>query len=831
MRRLSLNSTFQRTFLYLVVALILFNGICVIVSPEFSLNALFRYIVSRGPDAEKTAAAPCPKMSIQPALYPRLSDESLACRPHIQSEKACAYTARAYASHPSLRDCPELPYELCTVSEKVPARGNYTYASLTISCDMSLCDLEKPMFIEMMNPSDGRMTRASIPMGANDSTVERYVLEYAEKARTADLNFLYLNCTGLYTRAKISQLLTFLPALPRSVKETRKERVNVNVVLIDSLSRAHFYRSLPKTVEFLRKKNVDPDFPAHVFEYELFQAVHGHTHQSEHALFSGSLYPHAWNSKQRAATPVGLQILYGVFKDAGFQTMFLDDLCWKAVYGIVTKVKSYSWRSLLSKMKTTNIDTRGITEASCKLLAEKGKHDLPFFDNKQHQLCFNGHHQHEYLFDYLTRYIDITRSPGSKPLFSYTSTHVSHDEVGLRVQSVDKHLKDFINTLSRKKNTISFLFADHGNTYTPYQVKFLEGRQEMYHPMMVVVLPKKLARKFGRNIVRNLTTNQHRLFNMFDFRASLVALANYDGKSELDPAGLFGHISRHRTCRDVAMTEAAICLCRTRKTVELDPADEFILSEFAVGELNNKIQRALSKSRISLRNSTAGLPVLFGACQRLRIRKVTNIVQESQPEGLLATSMDLTVQSGTIVDQVELITVRVQSTARRDAQSQSHLKMKLLSFNRISQYGSHKMCADQGVPLSLCVCDKISASAEPKSTKEILGVNSSITSHPSLSCLLQIRRELSINSTTTPEVGVFEMANICRDRTVNVTISAKNNIRTSADLPMFFTLKPRTVYFVSSLRAGNVNIGSLELKVDIEISKDVSGSEHIDTTS
>lgn len=359
MRPLSLNSSFRRTFLCLSLALILFNGIFVTISPEFSLTALYRYIVNRNPPAGETTAAPCPKMSIQLADYSQLSYEDLACRPHIQSEKACAYTARVYAPHTSLRECPDLPYELCTVSEKIPAQANDTYATLQISCDMSLCDIAKPMSIEMINPIDGRMIMYSIPMGANDSTVERYVLKYAKKARAADLNFLYLNCTGLFTRVKISQLLTFLPALPRFVNQTRKKKVNVNVVLIDSLSRAHFYRSLPKTVDFLREKNADPNFPARVFEYELFQAVHGHTHQSEHALFSGSLYPREWNSKQRAAKPVDLQILYGVFKDAGFQTMFLDDLCWGAVYGIVSKVKSYNWRSLLSKMRTTNIDTRG----------------------------------------------------------------------------------------------------------------------------------------------------------------------------------------------------------------------------------------------------------------------------------------------------------------------------------------------------------------------------------------------------------------------------------------------------------------------------------------
>jgi hypothetical protein len=200
------------------------------------------------------------------------------------------------------------------------------------------------------------MIKYDIPMGANDSTVENLVLKYLKISRVADLNFLFLNCTGLFTGVKISQLLTFLPALPRLTNKKQKDKVNVNVVLLDSLSGAHFCRSLPNTIIFLQEKNADPSFPAHVFEYELFQAVHGHTHDIEPALFSGTLYPEEWTSKQNTAKPVDLHVLYGVFKEAGYQTMFLDDLCWKATF---TKVKSWSWKTLLKKTKAGNIDTRG----------------------------------------------------------------------------------------------------------------------------------------------------------------------------------------------------------------------------------------------------------------------------------------------------------------------------------------------------------------------------------------------------------------------------------------------------------------------------------------
>ena len=349
MRILSQNSSFKKTLVCLVLFIILYNGILFTVSPEFSFTTFLRSFVSHGSFAGLDA---CPKMSIQPVDFATLDQKDVACRPHIQSAKACEYTATAYSPYPSLLDCPELPYVLCTIREKKPSL-------LKVRCDISLCDPGKPIFVELMSPKDGKMTKYDLPIGVNDSTVANFVLKHVEASRAADLNFLFLNCTGLYTRVKISQLLTFLPKLPPLANQTQRNKVNVNVFLIDSLSRAHFYRSLPNTIKYLRNVNADANFSAHVFEYELFQAVHGHTHQSEHAFFSGTLYPKEWTSKQRSAKPVNLEILYGEFKKEGYQTMFLDDLCWQAIYGMVSKVKAGSWRSLLSKMKSTNVDTRG----------------------------------------------------------------------------------------------------------------------------------------------------------------------------------------------------------------------------------------------------------------------------------------------------------------------------------------------------------------------------------------------------------------------------------------------------------------------------------------
>ena len=82
--------------------------------------------------------------------------------------------------------------------------------------------------------------------------------------------------------------------------------------------------------------------------------------------------------------------------------------------------------------------------------------------------------------------------------------------------------------MAQLPNTFTLIYADHGNTYTEYQVSMLEGRLEMYHPVLLGILPKDLGRKFGKNIVENLRTNQGRLLHLFDIRESLVELAKYD---------------------------------------------------------------------------------------------------------------------------------------------------------------------------------------------------------------------------------------------------------------------------------------------------------------
>lgn len=412
-------------------------------------------------------------------------------------------------------------------------------------------------------------------------------------------------------------------------------------------------------------------------------------------------------------------------------------------------------------------------------------------------------------------------TPQSKPLFSYTETNVAHENVGIRVKTLDQDLADFIDTISKEQNTITIIFADHGNTYTKYQVEMLEGRLEMYHPILLTILPKHLGEKLGDQIVGNLRTNQYRLLNLFDIREGLVALARYDGLSALNPVGIFGKISKKRTCGDLQLSVPNYCICEGWDIPVENSIAQLALAEFAIGQLNNQIQDALLASRS---HDDPSRRAFFGRCQRLRIQSIGNVRQRQTAEGTLVTTMDAKVQSGNIVDQEELVMLQVESNQRTGKTS---FEMKLVSFNRISEYGFYKQCADPEVNLKLCVCNKpetvTSSSTITSSVREVVGPKAKVKAMRN-PCLVLIKRSYNENVDREDYVGlrVFEMANICRKRQFTVTVNSETeNLRSSTEMPMVLTLRARSVYFVATMMT---EVGYYKFKLQLRV-RIVSGRD------
>jgi hypothetical protein len=225
-----------------------------------------------------------------------------------------------------------------------------------------------------MNSTYGRIV--SWIYAPSDGTIEEIIQHSLQNG----FNFVFFKCGSL------RQVLS----LPRTLKlsSTRKKarKINVNIILIDSISRPHFYRSMPQTIAALRHVVYDESLPTTVLDFERLQSVSQHTMDNCRPLYSGvtsgectlfylvistmikfypwwSRLPPDWkavrkltfqysllpgvykefSSKWRKSIEsLGISVLFGEYKKSGYQTLFQEEGCWFDHWGLMlTDVERY----------------------------------------------------------------------------------------------------------------------------------------------------------------------------------------------------------------------------------------------------------------------------------------------------------------------------------------------------------------------------------------------------------------------------------------------------------------------------------------------------------
>ena len=299
---------------------------------------------------EPTTNSPsiCPKLSLQPKNRATYG----LCSPHKPSEASCKFTQDIYALKPELVKCKKKGAgDVC----KMNSKGS----EISFRCNPILCQQGKrdSFKVHSVDPNTGL---ASIVNEFSTSmALERGLPAIVIKNKQNKLNFVFIECTSRQGE-QVSQFLPIEPDFTIDKTETARNRglINVVVLLIDSIARAHFYRSLPRTIATFKNWRENPgSVPAKVFDFELFQALHGHTAENTQALFTGNVFP----SELKGKTPsVNMSAIFGHYKRAGYHTMYQEDLCWKGIWGLMIDLGVRQWNDLQGKMKTTFIDHTGM---------------------------------------------------------------------------------------------------------------------------------------------------------------------------------------------------------------------------------------------------------------------------------------------------------------------------------------------------------------------------------------------------------------------------------------------------------------------------------------
>ncbi|KAL8616787.1 hypothetical protein ACOMHN_017824 [Nucella lapillus] len=597
----------------------------------------------------------------------------------------------------------------------------------------------------------------------------------------------------IFLPSKIQMLL-----LPPQVTSRRASHspadsgINFNMIFIDSVSRQHFFRSLPNTVKLLEGLRQKNGSGVTVLDFELVQAVRSRTFETLQMLFSGQVDPSVipFGVLELPPEPLKTEALLKTLKRRGYSTLWLEDLCYLWEWGLSkdlrvhnkTLTQQQTWENLQQALKQARIDSLEVTYAMCKVLNENGVAD--HFHGPD-AVCFNGHHQHEYLLEYLELY-QRTMVQARSPFFTFLETNVGHEDSGKRIQAFDPFFQRYLkNILNQQKNTLTVIFSDHGNSYGSFLEKSMEGRVELFHPHIFLLVPDHVARILGPAAMKALHDNQHRLVSHLDLHYTLQGLAHSfrnkvseeHAQYQVSSKGLLSTVSLNRSCDHIPRIMPNLCICQNFDMPVESDSYHALFAHMALGKINNEIQAQFLKSKETAGQRTQG----FGRCRRLVMDDFGHI-RKSFSGATLSLKMDLFVPLDNTPNDVRqdvqddfpatsklMETFFVSMVVQLNNNNASRPSVILEKLDRITPYSKFSVCADPAVKLELCVCDVNSTQESRKGVEEKDSADFYLRSEVFVAegtkeCLRLIVKK-------NEHGGVFSVANVCRGRIFHVLFS------------------------------------------------------------
>ena len=626
--------------------------------------------------------------------------DSSSCKVASVDEVTCQQIVDLYYQIGQTERCTQnIAYDFCKVREQ--SKGAFG-EDLLVSCSFDAHMNPSICAIGTISPNDGMLTWIYFE---RDNLTEKAVSDIAYSTLNHRNPFMFISCVSDDSEHVWSQLL-ILPYVSYPSNEeadhgkASRTNININLMLIDSVSRPHFYRSLPRTIKYLQ--NLRHNNKTEVLDFELFHSIKGRTFESLIALFTGE-NPRISDKYEGVAVPpfaVDFKKMFKKLRIAGYDTLYQEDLCWEHDWGLIKDTGVYQrnlpklkrFQVFTDAIRKNFIDNLGLTHSTCEIF--HGYNIIDHF-NFPRPICYAGKFHHDYFLSYLK---DAINKRKKKPLFSFAVINVGHEGTGKRIRTFDNSFRDFL--ASTVDDAIHIIFSDHGNNYGPFALT-MEGRFETFHPFMFILMPPKIAKQIGEEKLTNLKNNQQRLTTLKDLHHTLLSLLSMSQKGtasngmkvKLSNHGLFSPISINRSCDDLDLLRGALCYCENWKTSLPVGSVHYLIAEYVLAKMNKRIVKAQSKRHGSVKSFSRRR-----VCQQLVGQRVANVWQKRKGR-LIILGMDIIVQ----YDEVFSVTV----SAKLD--EISSFDFEITSLERQTSYGKYKKCASLKVPLSYCVCSLLAS--------------------------------------------------------------------------------------------------------------------------
>ena len=759
------------------------------------------------------------------------------CTRRLVTPSDCTEVINHFGQHGSIKpnQCNRNNYiKICRVSK---FEKEYKREDIQISCNASAC-LGK-ISVGLFNERIGKVSWRSVKHIGDLSRILRNHITFSVFAS----GFALLKCE----RGQGNQVLSFPKILDRRKTEQSQEntrRFNINIVVEDSLSRAHFYRTLTKTVSTLRNIIYNQSIPATLLDFEKVQSYASNTYRNLQRLFTGQKYldwemdcnygVHEFlrnNSKNTSCT-YGVEEMLNRFQKVGYSTLLQEDHCWYDDWGSfleprkqLARVKNEAarlrrWKEFLTLVEKSGrnkvVDDYGISILSCDVY-KKYKTTNPFSSKKVPNVCFAGRPYGSFFLEYVKTYTQHN-DMAAQPFIAYTHLLTSHDTNGKRIVNDDESLADLFLHAAHLRNTMTIFLSDHGAKATDFGGYTTKGRQEVFQPLLFIIVPHSVGKKLGPEVMNALVVNQNRLVGVEDLHHALLSILDVNQKivgSQTDHnvrelvqgAGLFKPIALDRTCEQMKLDSDVLCLCDGMdKTVSKDSFEVVWAAEFALGTLNNRIHQQYTKGLQSnqLAQAVASSFYGYGACQPytgegiIRARSSVHGWERKLFFSLRTRPLDR--------KKLEIFDFEVSFPLRKE----NGITLKKLI--RVSPFNEYEQCRDKGVDPQLCACHGDNRNNtlwrnqlySKRASYESFDMKpkSQILDHPCLVIISRTRKTKVGRKQLQNIINTYEAVNACPDVTYKLLISFQKArlTRVSLNYPTSMTLLPRTATFLMTVK-------------------------------
>ncbi|XP_053601810.1 uncharacterized protein LOC128670283 [Plodia interpunctella] len=438
---------------------------------------------------------------------------------------------------------------------------------------------------------------------------------------------------------------------------------NVLVMGIDAVSRLNLYRTMPKTMRYLKNNSAveligynkvgDNTFP------NLIPMLLGISVQE----LPRTCMPH------KGSTFDNCPFVWEWFKQAGYYTALGEDSSWLGTFnylrgGFLNTPTDYYIHTFISEVE--------------KLMKKRKK-----------TLCSNDKYLFQMLLDYAQ---DLTTTLKANKLFGFFwEITMSHDYLNNAAVMDESYLK-FLNTLEANEyleKTVLILVSDHGMRWGQIR-STKQGRLEERLPFVFILAPPSFRENYAE-AYNNLQINSKRLTTPFNLNAMLNDLVNLDNinnekilaKSKENywrnrNISLFLPIPMNRTCQLAGISDH---WCTCHKDIPISKENVFVKkgSEYMITYINNMLNTYRQCAQLTIAELLEAREMIAGEAEKDEVGwREFLIVARTKPGD-----------------------AEFEATLRRHDDGQWALAGQV---SRLNLYGNQSYCVDDNLLKLYCYC-------------------------------------------------------------------------------------------------------------------------------